>query len=201
MSNLTIPHPRALILGALFMLAACDDGPSSGDPLTQAEAEALIVATATLTTGDSEPLHSSVDSIVYACPAGGRVKQVGSLTEREEGSVSRLTVDAVITPADCMVKMDEATFTLDGDPSIRFVMHVDVRDQNITTLELTGIIGGSLKYKVENRTGVCPINTQFSAVPDLSTGDLTLDGELTGTVCGHTVKLDIMDVLPPLPID
>ena len=202
MSNLAITQPQALALGALLMLAACEDEPVLiDDPLTQAEAEALIVAAASLTFTDTEPLHRSADSTVYACPRGGRVKAVLSDTEREVDGVTHVSAAAVITPTDCLVTQGATTFRLDGGPSVRLQMDLKYRQEDITSLTLGGTIGGGLKYQVDNRVGTCGLITSFSAVPDLSSGQLVLDGEVTGTVCGHTIKLDIMDVLPPITLD
>lgn len=202
MSNLTLARPRALVPGALFMLVACGDEPVlTDDPLTQAEAEALIVATASLAFTDTEPLHDSADSTVYACPQGGRVKAVLSDTETEVDGVTHVSAAAVITPTDCRMTQGSTTFRLDGGPSVRFQMDLRYRVEDITSLTLGGTIGGGLKYQVDNRVGTCAINTTFSATPDLSSGQFVLDGEVTGTVCGHTIKLDIMDVLPPITLD
>jgi len=180
------------------MLVACGDEPVlTDDPLTQAEAEALIVAAASLASPDTEPLHDSADSTVYACPQGGRVKAVPSDTETEVDGVTHVSAAAVITPTDCRVTQGLTAFSLDGGPSVRFQMDLKYRVEDITSLT----IGGGLKYQVDNRVGTCAIITTFSATPDLSSGHLVLDGEVTGTVCGHTIKLDIMDVLPPIRLD
>lgn len=202
MRNLTITLSRALVMGALFMLAACEDEPVLiDDPLSQAEAEALIMATASLTSTDTEPLHRSADSTVYACPEGGKVKEVPSGTESEVDGVTHVSAAAVITPTDCRVTHGSTTFTLDGDPTVRLHMELEYRQEDITSLTVGGTIGGGLKYRVDNRVGTCAIITTFSATPDLSSGQLVLDGEVTGTVCGHTIKLDIMDVLPPVTLN
>lgn len=176
-----------------FALAACEDDMTEPEAeLTEVESVALLKgAGALLADTTIEPIHQSEDSIVVACPLGGRAKLVGNVID-EQGDTARLGLDFLITPTGCVVAADGLQFTVDPGPALRYQVLVEIVGF-FEEVNISGAITGGVDWQLEDRSGNCPINLTLEAVPDLV--NETLTGTYKGTLCGHEVELDATTLL------
>lgn len=192
---------RRLLAGTALILVAgaCKDDPVKPDgELTEEEAVALIeAATAALNQladTTAVPIHASPDSLVYACPEGGRVKLVGAFDE-QEGDTVRITVDFLVTPTGCVVTGGGMQFTLDPGPALRNLLVVEIIAATFE-FNFTGSITGGLDWELDGRMGNCALDLSLNAAPDLSDPDNPgIQGMYTGMLCGHEVEIDAADLL------
>jgi len=174
------------------MSAACGDDPVNPvDALTETEALALfksITEGLELLPGDDmEP--GSVD-IEVPCPLGGQAKIVGTITVDPVADTIRQEVGAVVTPADCKLSGDAMTFTVDGDPSMRVEMLVDVIAFH--TIVIGGGVEGKVKWQLEDRSGECAMDLPLDATVDLSDPENPkATGGYKGKMCGHDIELNV----------
>ncbi|MDE2875711.1 MAG: hypothetical protein OXU69_07175 [Gemmatimonadota bacterium] len=179
-------------LGLVIAVAACEDETEPGNELTVEESIALVKGVGALLADTTIiPIHVSEDSIVVACPAGGRAKLVGAVIE-EPGDTAVLGLDYLITPTGCVVTGDALEFTLGGDPALRYQLRVEIVGL-LEHFDVSGMITGGLSWQLEDRSGGCEIALTLAAVPDLATQ--TLVGTYSGTLCGHEVEIDAADLL------
>lgn len=205
-------------LAVAVPLAACggDDGVGlSGDPLTDAEAQALAqvvmsqgleasqeaeaaasAARTAGTSGASVPIEYDVD-VTAPCPLGGTYNVAGSL----DGDVT--FVDAEIQTLDATyslqhnhsgcgvpVQIDgsEVDFTLDGRPDVTHTYDISVDAGS--SLELSGIIQGAVDWATgDGRSGTCPIDFTID-VSGFSLSETTgsLSVAVDGVVCGVSIS-------------
>lgn len=189
---MTISRRLPAVLALILAAGACDNktAPTEED-LTKEESVALFKGIAGLSMTATDTLHVSPDSIVVACPEGGRTKLIGSITE-QEGDTARLEITFLVTPTGCLVTGDGMQFTVDGDPS--FVQKVELAfiSVPIIDVDITGEITGPVKWELGQRSGGCAMDIALEAKPE---ADGTLDGSFTGTMCGHEVEVDAADLV------
>ena len=186
-------NPLALSgLVLTVMAAGCGDDPP--DALNEAEALGLfrsitegleLVPQDDL--GDLEP--GPVDT-TEPCPLGGEAKFVGTVTARPIADTVRVEIGAVVTPTGCKVSGDGMTFTVDGDPSIRIEVSLDIIA--FGKIIMGGGVEGGITWQLEDRSGDCAIDMPLDATVDLSNVDdpLVTRG-FRGKMCGHDIRLDI----------
>jgi len=174
------------------MLAGCGDDPvNPPGALTETEALALFKSITEglelLPADDMEP--GPVD-ITVPCPLAGQAKIVGAVTAESIADTLRLEVEAVVTPAGCRVSGDAMKFTVDGDPSMRFEMSVDL--VGFEKAVIGGSLEGKVKWQLEDRSGDCALNLPLDATVDLSDPENPKPaGGYKGKMCGHDIELDI----------
>lgn len=196
-----------LFAAAAVGLAACGgDFTSSGDPLTQAEAEELANALAeggfaglgglaapprangatdktaervTITLNDTAP-----------CEGGGTVVLNGSLTAdvNQTTGVGTITYNYTVAPSGCEVTTEGGTvFTLTGDPNIRAT-----GDFNWSETSLDGSLDYDGKFTWDaddGRAGACGVNLSVEYTINMTNGSGS--ATMTGDVCGVTVNRTI----------
>ena len=171
------------------MAAGCEDDPP--DALTETEALALFRS---ITEGlelvpedDFEP--GPVDT-TEPCPLGGEAKFVGTVTTKTIADTVRAEIGAVVTPTGCKVSGEGMTFTVDGDPSIRIEVSLDIIA--FEKIIMGGGVEGKIEWQLEDRSGDCAIDMPLDATVDLSDLDNPkATGGFKGKMCGHDIQLDI----------
>lgn len=210
-----------LSLAVAVPLAACggDDGVGlSGDPLTNAEAQALaqIVmsqgleaseqeAAATAARAASAPaavpveVHRNVSVENAPCPVDGTFSVSGSL----DGTIDAATedIDATYTlehtHSGCVVPHEGTglEFTLDGHPSVTHTY--DLLVQGGESVDLSGSIEGAVDWATDDgRSGTCPIDFTID-VSGFSLSETT--GSLSVSVDGSVCGVDISDSITVEP--
>ncbi|MDE2761537.1 MAG: hypothetical protein OXQ94_13755 [Gemmatimonadota bacterium] len=174
------------------MLAACGDDPVDPvDALTKTEALALFKSiTEGLELLPGDDMEPGPVDIAVPCPLGGQAKIVGTITVNPVADTIRQEVEAVVTPTGCKLSGDAMTFTVDGDPSMRVEMSVDVIA--LQTIVMGGGVEGKVKWQLEDRSGECAMDLPLDATADLS--DPTnpkATGGYKGKMCGHDIELDV----------
>lgn len=185
-------------LALALVAAAC--GSDEADVLTQAEAEALFTRLHHVALRDTTPpIHISEDSLVVACPQGGRAKIVaGPWTGIWVADTFRTALDAEVTPDGCQLQSGALSFTAGGDPSFRYQETLDIIGTPTPTgAAATGSLKGGITWQAgDGRSGACAIDLALSAVPDLSNPDQPkLNGVLKGRLCDYDVEIDSGDLL------
>lgn len=208
-----------LTLTVAVPLAACggDDGVGlSGDPLSDAEAQALsqvvmsqgleasqeaeaAAASAARAAGApaaAVPIEADID-VTAPCILGGEYNVVGSLAGDVTVVDSEVqTLDARYslqhTHSDCGIPVQaegsEVEFTLDGHPNVTHTY--DILLDAGSSVELTGTIEGAVDWATDDgRSGTCPISFAID-VSGLSLSETTgsLSVALDGIVCGVTIS-------------
>lgn len=207
-----------LTLAVAVPLAACggDDGVGlSGDPLSDAEAQALsqvvmsqgleasqeaeAAASAARAAGSSAsavPFTYDVD-VTTSCFLGGTYNVVGTLAgdvtlNGEEIETLDATYSLQHTHSDCGVPVpvegSEVEFTLDGHPNVTHTYDLSV--DSGSSVELAGDIGGALDWATDDgRSGTCPIDFTID-VSGFSLSETTgsLSVAVDGVVCGVSIS-------------
>ena len=180
-------------LGLILAVGACEDEMEPDNELSVEESVAMVKGVGALLADTTiVPIHVSEDSIVVACPQGGRAKMVGAFQEEQLGDTARLGADFLITPTGCVATGDAMEFTLGGDPAVRYMLLVEIIGF-FEEFNISGTITGGLSWELEDRSGDCAIALTLEAVPDLATQ--TLVGAYKGDLCGHDVEIDAADLL------
>lgn len=207
-----------LTLALAVPLAACGDDNGvglSGDPLTDAEAQALAqivmsqgleasqeaeaaasAARAAGTSGAAVPIDAQVD-VTTPCILGGTYNVVGSLDGDVTFSGEEIqTLDATYslqhTHTDCgvpvQVEGSEVEFTLDGHPNVTHTYDISV--DSGSSVELAGDIEGAVDWATDDgRSGTCPITIAID-VSGFSLTETTgsLSVGVNGLVCGVSIS-------------
>lgn len=186
---------RLMMSGIALVLvaAACGDDPvEPEDQLTKEEAVALFESRSSLTSllsDSTNRIHLSPDSSVYRCAQGGQVKAVFTefAVDTTLVDTTRIVVRANVTPRECEVTGDGLTFTLDGDPTVRETLELNMVGIDLFT---TGSVGGGLKWKLEDRSGSCEIDLTLSSESDDSDpANPKQKFTYKGSLCGHEVEI------------
>ena len=183
-----MPISRRLLAGLTLILAvgACENDEPG---LTMEESVALLQGMGqemqVMLSDTITPIHVSQDSIVVACPRGGRAALV---VAEPSGDTNQLALDVQVTPTGCVVAGGGLQFTVDGNPNFVYVLTITA------TFSITGSITGGLSWELDGRSGDCDIALTLEAVPDLATQ--TLSGAYKGTLCGHEVEIDAAQLVP-----
>lgn len=183
---------RRLLAGLAVILAvgACENDMEPGEELTVEESVALLTGMGQemqvmLSDTTIVPIHVSADSVVVACPQGGRAKLI--LAEPED--TTRLEVNVQVTPTGCVVTGGGQQFTVDGDPNFVYMLSVEITAS--FEVNISGAITGGLGWALGERSGGCDIALTLDAMPDLTDpSNPGLTGTYNGTLCGHEVEID-----------
>jgi len=186
MKTSTIPA-----LAAILALAGCGDPVDPATPLTEAEALALFKSiTEGIGFGPDEDTETGPVDTTVACPLGGQAKIVGAATAKTIADTARAALRAVVTPSGCTVSGDAMTFTVDGDPSMRTVVSVDII--GFEKIVMGGVVEGKVKWQLEARSGACAMNLPLNAAVDLSDPENPKPkGGFQGKMCDHDIRLDV----------
>lgn len=203
------PLRNLLTLAAAAVIAAgCGDALSTGDPLSEADAEELAAAMIEQGTADfgggefyrTNPdlppglsLAPQVEVIreinqTNSCEGSGSVALAGKFTaSSEDGSAGTISFDYTVTPANCRFTTEsEKQYTVSGDPNLKVSGSFDFNQTSIK---------GALNYdgrfaweSAEGMAGSCKFD--ISAEYTFTTGDTSFNGTVvvSGSVCGHTVN-------------
>ena len=195
------PMAKMLAAGVVLVgvVAACGNNDEE-DGLTKDEATGLLSAIAPVLMSDTvTPIHLSEDSIVIACPEGGRAR-VGTrkYTNGWVADTFRIDMDFSVTPNECEIESGRLPFTLGGDPALGWRTTIDVigRD-SLIGLAATGSADGGVSWRIgPARSGRCPIDLTLVAEADLSDRrNPKLNAAYRGRFCDHDVDVDIGEVV------
>ena len=190
-----------LLAMALGMVACSDDTTGPDEPtLTLEESEALLEAMYAIgQTGIETELISPTINITEACAGGGTATVTGTLLPSGTATATALAMDLTIVPMDCVETARGRTFTLSGAPSLRQTGTTEFSMPEELTLlfELDWAIFGTLAYELESRSGTCDVSVRVVSQVDFSA--LTQTGSASGTLCGHTMDVDLSGPVIPEP--
>jgi len=195
----------AMLLTASVGVAACggDNGTGpTGDPLTQAEAEALAGILMTQSYQGADPgalpvaggpqmvpvsIETTVDAQV-PCALGGGIAVHGTLKIVGDSEVEGGTIDYIVTQThnDCVAQDVESqlTFTLNGDPDTTIELHLT--SDPLGALTLGGGISGTISWVTGDKSGSCGISLTFEGSADPGTG--AASSLVSGMVCGVSIS-------------
>jgi hypothetical protein len=203
---------RIAIIASLYAvvgLTACKDFTASGDPLTQAEANALAeaimnegfpgtggVGTAPAAAPGAQAAPADRITITLntsgPCEGGGTVGLAGSMTfdGSQQTQTGTLEYDFTMTPNACVVTAEgNKTFTLTGDPNLRAEGSMDFSPTGFQ---------GDFTYKgkfawtsSDGRAGACGVNLESHVAISGNGTSGTASATLTGSVCGVTVNKNV----------
>ena len=186
-----------VVTGMALLASACSDGPTtSGDPLDEAEAQA--VATELLTQGfgvfgslGSAPLASAGAQVApfsltfdqsAACPNGGSISVSGSISGDidEQTSAGNLQMDITQGINGCVVVYDGDSFTVNGDPNITYQGDIEFSQ---TAISGTFDMEGGFSYEAsDGRRGGCGIRLSVNFSNQSASGQICgLSVTFTGT--------------------
>lgn len=185
-----------LLAGALA--AGCSEGttdpPDTSEPLSAAESLALFEAMRAIQS-DPDPtiIGGSENSMVVACPLGGKITIMIDVVEESVADTARLRSDFTAAPSGCQVSSGGIQFTVDGRPS--------VRERTVATIvgffeafTIEGSVTGALDWQSDGRSGSCDIDMTLSGGLDSSGTEPSLAAVLAGSLCGHETRLDVEEV-------
>lgn len=204
------PLRNLLTLAAAAVIAAgCGDALSSGDPLTEADAEELAAAMIEQGTADfGNAFHRTNPDLppglslapqveitqtinqTNSCEGSGTVALAGKFTANsEDGSAGTISFDYTVTPASCRFTTEsEKQYTVSGDPNLKVSGGFDWTQTSIK---------GALNYdgrfaweSAEGMAGSCKFDISAEYTFSEGTGDTSFNGSVvvSGSVCGHTVN-------------
>jgi len=187
------------LLALVGFAAACGDGPtSSGDPLTQAQAQELagvIIANsfpsgpalspAAASGAESATITQTID-VSGPCPGGGTIAFKGSNNAdvAADQSSATLSYDYTLTHNSCVATGENGTvFTLNGDPNVHATGTINYDQQ-------TGFDGslnydGGVEWAAGDMSGSCQID--LSANVSFTTGSGS--ASVSGNVCGFSISV------------
>lgn len=178
--------------------AACGDGDGE-DALTKDEATALLGAMVPVLMYDTvTPIHLDDDSVVVACPAGGRARvhtrvyRVGWVAD-----TFRVSMDYETTPNECELASGALRFTVGGDPSVGWRRTIDHVGRPLIALTATGSADGGVTWRVgQDRSGRCPIDLTLVTTSDISDPlNPRIDAAYRGRFCDHDIDLDVGELV------
>jgi len=176
---------------ALALVAACGDDMEPEEALTEEEAIALFDSRESVGSllGDTTNLiSSSGNSATYRCPKGGQVTMVitGFSADTTMADTARITLDVQTTPSGCKTTAGNREFTLDGDPSVRERMEIELVGFEASA---SGSSKGGLKWTLDDRSGSCEMDLTFTAEPVVADpADPKMESTYKGSLCGHEVE-------------
>ncbi len=196
-----------LAVGFVIMLAGCGDstlvGVDSGDPLTDAEVQALfnelgqaigsIGANAHVVSAHDGPqrapagnisVNQSVDETA-ACDAGSlNIKGKVEGNVNDETFEADMKMDLTLNFNACMVTTASGSVTLDNPPGIGYDLEMDIGEDSFS---VSGTQKGGFSFTTsDDRVGSCAIDVTFNASYDSVGG--TQNSTVTGTVCGRSAE-------------
>jgi len=196
---------RAGVLAmALLAGTACgDDDPTDiveGDPLTEAEVEALaeVVAGTLFATYDQGALTAPAAvsgtfqfDDTFPCEFGGSVNVDGSYAfdVDDDTGDGTLTFDVTQDHNDCGAESDGGIlFVLNGAPDITATFTIVTEG---TFLSFTGGYDGAVGFETVDKSGTCSLDVDFSLQGDVAaeTGSATLTGRVCGITFTHNLTL------------
>jgi hypothetical protein len=197
-----------MLLTASVGVAACgsDNGTEpTGDPLTQAEAEALAGILMSQSYQGADPgalpvadgpqlvpvsIETTVD-VTVPCALGGGIAVHGTLTIVGDSDVEGGTIDYVVTQthADCVAQdmENQLIFTLNGNPDMTTDLHLT--SDPLGALTLDGGISGTLAWVTGDKSGSCGIEITFEGSADPGTG--AASSLVSGMVCGVSISQQV----------
>jgi hypothetical protein len=184
-------------------VVACGDDPTgndSGDELSSTEVAAVLtalesaLASVNLIIGGGGPVTGPArvpipvnesDEGSFLCESG-TVEVSASLTGSfdDETQEDNLTTTVSFDPKACVVGDGTKTLTLDGDPSVEFVLNSTSTQDGRTT---SGTEKGGFSFtSSDGRSGSCALDVTFSSTFEsgLVSIDTPINSTITGTICG-----------------
>ena len=197
--------PASLLpLAAALLVAACSDGPTSGnDVLTPSEAAALMRATKGQLDVGSEPVTLSGSAAQTAAlhaanvaaqsfavsfqesepceNQGGRIDISGTITIIGDEAPTGIELSATMIPVRCAVPTEDATvYEINGDPNFAVQLSMAFED-GLPVGIATQTIKGKFTWRSGARSGSCSVDL-------ISEFDVALNRDHTrGTFCGIDV--------------
>lgn len=187
---------------SLLVFGACSDGPTgtnSGDPLEEAEVQALLIALAEAyggvnTVGAAAPMVSGAPSPAFSavpidasfnetvpCNEGNMVIR-GSMNGDidDQTFLGSFDIDIEFDPSACRITSGTSSFTVDGDPHIQLTATFTIGE---TTFSVEGSETGGIAFTTaDGRTGTCAIDLDFSS--SINSETQAISSTVSGTVCG-----------------
>lgn len=178
-----------LVVALAFSACGDDGGPvgtNSGDPLTEAEANALFNQLFGMGFGEvasppamMAPAAEPIPETSTACPGGGSVTISGSVN----AGTNSASFDITETISGCIVTEGVVVFTVNGDPSIRITGDITI-DQSTQDIEMDMTVRGGIRFSTDDdRDGSCAIDVSIS----LTSSSVSASGQ----VCNHSVTVEV----------
>jgi hypothetical protein len=191
------------LLAALGVAACGDDGPTAtGDPLTDAEAQALsgiILESAFQSTVGGVPAPAATDGPQAApfsysasvdtslpCTGGGTVAISGSATINGDDETGEYAVTYNVTEAhnNCVeTGANDQSFTINSALSLGFVLDV-ISDGQVSSIDWDGTLTGTVDWATGDKSGSCSLSLSYAA----SFSGQSITATSNGTICGTTVS-------------
>lgn len=198
--------PLAVIV-LVFGLSACggDDptGINSGDPLTEAEIQEVLLAlfgaldAVELPTqaAAAAPAMVSVSQTFDAsapCEGGGTISLNGGVNGTVDDVTGAYDVSFSLTmdPNSCTVPSSSGSITLNGSPDLRFAFDYEGDDSQFTA---AGRYEGGIAFThSDGRSGSCAFDLDFNITADFTGGSSTQS--TSGSVCGVSAnQFEVID--------
>ena len=153
-------HGPYLLLAMALVLAplGCEEDATGPEGLNEAEVEALFngineTVGALLQDTTLTPVFLSLDSVVFEpeCPQGGRVRVAVFPPEVDTLVTLAIDISTNLVPTGCVVSGDGYTFTLTGNPSLRYQLKVAF--VSLVQVRMQGASEGTLDWELEDRDG------------------------------------------------
>ena len=197
-----------LAVGLIVVMAGCGGdsnlvGVDSGDPLTDAEVQALFnelgqaigsigAAAQQVVSAQDGPMRAPAGTISInrsidesaACESGtlgvkGRVEG----TVDDETFETDMTMDFTLNFNSCMVSTETGSITLDNPPGIAYILDMDMGQESYS---ISGSQKGGFSFTTsDDRMGSCSIDLTFDVSYDSGTGQSNV---VSGTVCGRSAE-------------
>ena len=185
-------YGRSVLPGVLFAaaLAACVDSTTEPEePLTEAEATALLLGIRGLM-ADSTLIARSVTQPgeAVACPLGGEAAATLEVKPGRRGDTLRVVTEATLTPSGCRFASRGLEFTVDGNPNVHdrgVIATVDRMEE----ISVEGHTTGAVDWELDDRSGACMIDMERKTIVDSSGSEPTGTGTDTGMMCGMAIEL------------
>ena len=183
---------RKLVLATAVLCAGC-----GVDPITEEEAVGVLTALTRL--ADESSVSNEGDTESVSCPSGGSATvEILGRVEDLEGDTIEFESELSIRPAACAVTSAGTPFAVDGDPDLR--VHAEgwaVSPFDLDDYKFEYRLDGGFIWDRDSEGGSrCEVSL-VSEDAVLSPG-LTLDGAVTGSLCGLDVTFDLHRLFPQL---
>ncbi len=177
---------KKLILATAVLCAGC-----GVEPITEDEAVGVLTALSQL--ADEAALSREGDTESVSCPSGGSATvELLREVENMEGDTLRAEADWSIRPAACAVTSAGTPFTVDGDPDLQ----VQAKGWGVSfdDFRLEYRMDGGFTWDRDSEGGS---SCEVSLVSEdaVLTGTDSVDGTLTGSLCGLDVTIDLRRLL------
>jgi len=154
------------------------------EPITEAESLALLAALGNVGELVLDPTNPNSTK---NCPGGGTLAYAGTIDGDPLSGM--YTFDTKMTASMCQFTSGGFSFEIEAGS----LDQAGAANITATSVEIDLELDGSLDWSLPEKEGTCAVDVDVDGSAPLASGELT--GPVTGMMCGHSVDVNISDLV------